>query len=381
MKKKFILSSLLMLFALVLSSCQEQRIRYEIYSIGTEIAEGVGTSLAVGFSLMDSDLTYEIKTSNDEFTLEENTWPIIDVSVIVKSEVLSSPKITFVLLLEVDHSSGTVVGTVKNIKADGLANPSLDLMNNTMYIETNEGTEQVQIIEGELRKTFPGGLINDETPVINDTDNTGAEPFKDNLSENEDFSDFIYNFSNIIVQNTTKDFNLIFDDSLKVYHNSVNIKLKSIMEGVENYFLKWTVLKDSIVSVSQSSQNSYRYNYNKFYEIARKSDGKHFQYEIAGFYEINPISGRIYKLKDETTRKVNSFYDVDIKKHFLYSINDPDGYSNLRSSPYGEIIKKVYETETFNVTDTIDKHCKVIFPDGTEGYIHVSRVIQRTHPT
>jgi hypothetical protein len=150
MKKKFILSSLLMLFAFVLISCQEQK-NNEIYSIGTEIAEGVGASLAVGFSLMDSDLTYEIKTSNDEFTLEENTWPIIDVSVIVKSEVLSSPKITFVLLLEVDYSSGTVVGTVKNIKADGLANPSLDLMNNTMYIETDEGTEQVQIIDGELR--------------------------------------------------------------------------------------------------------------------------------------------------------------------------------------------------------------------------------------
>ena len=225
------------------------------------------------------------------------------------------------------------------------------------------------------------GKINNETPIINDTNNIGAEPLKDNLSENEDFSDFIYDFSNIIVQNTTKDFNLIFDDSLKVYHNSVNIKLKSIMEGVENYFLKWTVLKDSIVSVSQSSQNSYRYNYNKFYEIARKSDGKHFQYEIAGFYEINPISGRIYKLKDETTRKVNSFYDVDNKNHFLYSINDPDGYSNLRSSPYGDIIKKVYEAETFNVTDTIDKHCKVIFPDNTEGYIHLSRVIQRTNPT
>ena len=123
----------------------------EIYSIGTEIAEGVGTSLAVGFSLMDSDLTYKINTSNDEFTSQGNTWPIIDVSVIVKSDVLSNPKITFVMLLEIDNSSGTIAGTVKNIKADGLADSSLDIMNNTMYIKTDEGIEQVQIIDGELR--------------------------------------------------------------------------------------------------------------------------------------------------------------------------------------------------------------------------------------
>ena len=152
MKNKFILSSLLIFFAFVLIGCEEQK-NNEIYSIGTEIAEGVGTSLAVGFSSMDSGLTYEIKTSNDEFTSQGNTWPIIDVSVIVKSEVLGSPKITFVLLLEIDNSSGTIVGTVKNIKADGLTDPSLEVMNNTMYIETDEGTEQVQIIEGELRFT------------------------------------------------------------------------------------------------------------------------------------------------------------------------------------------------------------------------------------
>ena len=79
MKNKFILSSLLIFFAFVLIGCEEQK-NNEIYSIGTEIAEGVGTSLAVGFSSMDSSLTYEIKTSNDEFTSQGNTWPIIDVS-------------------------------------------------------------------------------------------------------------------------------------------------------------------------------------------------------------------------------------------------------------------------------------------------------------
>ena len=88
-----------------------------VYSIGTEIAEGVGTSLVIGFSAIDPDLTYEIETSNDEFTAGGHTWPIIDVSVIVESKVLSNPKITFVLMLEIDQITEYVVGTVKNIKS------------------------------------------------------------------------------------------------------------------------------------------------------------------------------------------------------------------------------------------------------------------------
>ena len=247
-----------------------------------------------------------------------------------------------------------------------------------------DGFGQAWYENGQLRKeaNYKDGKLDGLVKVWYENGQLESEAnYNNGVSENEDFSHFIYDFSDIIVQSTTQDFDLIFDDYLKVYHQSENRTLNSIIVGTENYFLKWTVLKDSIVSISQSVQNSYRYNYNKFYEITRKSDGKHFQYEIAGFYEINPTSGKIYKLKDETTRKINSFYDDDTKQYFLHSISDPDGYSNLRSSPYGEIIKKVYETETFNVTDTIDKHCKVIFPDGTEGYIHVSRVIQRTHPT
>jgi protein TonB len=147
----------------------EQIDNNEIYSIGTNIAEGVATSLAVGFSSIDSGLTYEIKTSNDVFTSQGNTWPIIDVSVIVNSEILSNPNITFVLLLEIDNSSGTKAGTVKNIKVDGLPDPSLELMNNTMYIKTVEGIEQVKLIDGELRiveYNIPDNTNNTITNVI-----------------------------------------------------------------------------------------------------------------------------------------------------------------------------------------------------------------------
>ena len=142
MKKIIRIFTVLLFLSFITTSCNEQA-EDTIYSIGAEIAEGVGTSLVVGFSAIDPDLTYEIETSNDEFTVQGNTWPIIDVSVNVESKVLSNPKITFVLMLEIDQTSETVVATLKNIKVDGEVEPSLEIMNNTMYIETEEGTEQI----------------------------------------------------------------------------------------------------------------------------------------------------------------------------------------------------------------------------------------------
>lgn len=59
----------------------------------------------------------------------------------------------------------------------------------------------------------------------------------------------------------------------------------------------------------------------------------------------------------------------------LYKVNDPDGYSNLRSTPNGSIIRKVLDTETFEVIGTDGKFKKVRLSDGVEGFIHESRVI------
>lgn len=59
----------------------------------------------------------------------------------------------------------------------------------------------------------------------------------------------------------------------------------------------------------------------------------------------------------------------------FYKIQDPDGYSNLRSTPNGTVVKKVYENETFEIIGTEGKFKKVRLSDGTEGYIHESRVV------
>ena len=71
--------------------------------------------------------------------------------------------------------------------------------------------------------------------------------------------------------------------------------------------------------------------------------------------------------------------DVENNDSYPYSIKDPDGYSNLRSAPFGDVVRKVFENEIFRVEDTLNNHCRVIFPDLTGGFIHISRVIQWTH--
>lgn len=93
----------------------------------------------------------------------------------------------------------------------------------------------------------------------------------------------------------------------------------------------------------------------------------------------SPVSS---KAKNDAIQAVNDNFEngavntEPVKEKELYSINDPDGYSNLRRDPGGEIIKKVYDTEKFEVIGEKDKHKKVKLSDGTIGYIHNSRVVK-----
>lgn len=57
-----------------------------------------------------------------------------------------------------------------------------------------------------------------------------------------------------------------------------------------------------------------------------------------------------------------------------YSINDPDGYTNLRATPGGNIIRKVYENETFDIIQPGEPYSKIKLTDGTVGYLHNSRM-------
>lgn len=59
----------------------------------------------------------------------------------------------------------------------------------------------------------------------------------------------------------------------------------------------------------------------------------------------------------------------------LFVINDPDGYSNLRQSPGGAIMQKVYKGEKFEVIGEENSHAQVKLANGTIGFIHKSRIV------
>jgi hypothetical protein len=58
-----------------------------------------------------------------------------------------------------------------------------------------------------------------------------------------------------------------------------------------------------------------------------------------------------------------------------FKINDPDGYSNLRDAPKGEVLQKVYDTEKFEVIGTEGDYKQVKLSSGTTGYIHKSMIV------
>lgn len=76
----------------------------------------------------------------------------------------------------------------------------------------------------------------------------------------------------------------------------------------------------------------------------------------------------------ETTPEVEAAAPVQEEAKQLYVINDPDGYTNMRATPGGKIIRKVYENETFEIITPGDTHSKVKLTDGTVGYMHNSRI-------
>ncbi|MDA3843916.1 MAG: WG repeat-containing protein, partial [Candidatus Kapabacteria bacterium] len=59
-----------------------------------------------------------------------------------------------------------------------------------------------------------------------------------------------------------------------------------------------------------------------------------------------------------------------------YKIQDPDGYSNLRDKPKGDIVRKVLDSEKFEVVGSQGDYKKVKLSDGTIGFIHNSRVVK-----
>ena len=120
------------------------------YEIGRQIADGLILSIVVGLSIVDDELVYSDEIKETTFSHGGNTWPILDVLIETESKLIGNNEIKFVLFLELGPDE-IIVGTIKNMTVDGSTDNVFSMMNNTMYVETEEGTEQVQLIGGELR--------------------------------------------------------------------------------------------------------------------------------------------------------------------------------------------------------------------------------------
>ena len=71
----------------------------------------------------------------------------------------------------------------------------------------------------------------------------------------------------------------------------------------------------------------------------------------------------------------NATEDVEgIEENSYYKIEDPDGWTNLRDSANGNVIRKVYLNERFIIINDENDWCEVFFKDFTSGFIHKSRI-------
>lgn len=128
-----------------------------------------------------------------------------------------------------------------------------------------------------------------------------------------------------------------------------------------------------VINVTIGNQGEISYT-----KLECKSDTFNFgQYpKFENQFELNREDKPIATLEEEVkpveeVTLQNS--EIEIK---YYEINDPDGYSNLRETPAGNILRRVYLGEKFEVLDEMDRHKKVKFSNGETGYIHVSRIVE-----
>ena len=84
-------------------------------------------------------------------------------------------------------------------------------------------------------------------------------------------------------------------------------------------------------------------------------------------------SQSVVETNKESVPIVKEIVNDDNTKYYI--VEDPDGYSNLRELPEGKVIRKVYNSEKFEITGEEKKYKKVKFHDASTGYIHNSRVV------
>ena len=238
------------------------------------------------------------------------------------------------IVLEIPIETYSVIGLERLKRRSSIQSQGVELENSikfdAMAIRTNNGTDKyIYGREGRLQEI--------KAPLLdwNYIGTIGNIPIKAQINYQEAYIDYQYNEGNGA--------NIIPITGYYFYESeNIEIPLTGERYGYE------------IDLVAQASSNT------EYFDGLTIGDGS------VGVLE--DLSG--------TWRKGNqSLNFVLYSAEKQYRIEDPDGYSNLRAAPNGDILLRVYDHEIFHIIGEESGFKKVKLNNGTEGYIHASRVV------
>ena len=178
-----------------------------------------------------------------------------------------------------------------------------------------------------------------------DADDAAAYESTDNSQAGKDI---IYQYALVNESNNPNNFERILHTDLNYFHSATNRSLSSVIRDVKsNYLNKWTIIKDSVASVTPDPAVPNNYNFTRYYDIKRKADGKIFQYKISGYYTYDPNLNRIVGVKDDVTTRIRSFFPSESNQETRI-VSTPEPQSNailklngkLRTGP--SIVEQVF---------------------------------------
>ncbi|RDK86974.1 SH3 domain-containing protein [Marinirhabdus gelatinilytica] len=150
-------------------------------------------------------------------------------------------------------------------------------------------------------------------------------------------------------------------------------------KGVVSGVLMVKDVEKEFTSAYETGYDGNRYTFSIDYKKDRgRTYGVLFVFENgleANFFSDSGASKRFELEKIDVTEEVEEENSIVTTTKY-FKINDPDGYSNLRDKPKGEVIRKVLKNEKFEVLSSDGEYKKVKLSDGTIGYIHSSRVVK-----
>lgn len=169
--------------------------------------------------------------------------------------------------------------------------------------------------------------------------------------------------------NFNEDGGNIIDDIVPIF-NSKGIMIKTYFPGIgsyekEYYILpvnqNWILRNIIYKTTSDNSENAVKYICDVFQNIDITKSG---------------WMDKINEIPDENERRKKCKTEAIIKDKKTYSIQDPDGYTNLRKdkSTSSEILQQIKSGESIDVLENQGDWWLVKTSQGKQGYVHKSRV-------